>query len=147
MPTAAGGKATHVPLQISSTDYDPDTLTGLATDYHREEGAAPTAQTAGAERAAEAATCLSRALTPSPGHLVRMVQATFRGTPAYLGFYEQGSSGDHGPETVSVLAADRDDCLTLSFAQARPWPPVRDPLRARLLGIRVGYPVWEDAPS
>ncbi len=111
--TSAG---VSVVLETSDVDYTPDSLEALATDFAAapDEGQGrPVAEPGGTGRAARATACLAEAVRPTPGDPVRLIEASFQGTPAYLGFYERGSGGT----SILVVAADATTCTPLSASQ------------------------------
>ena len=121
-------------LEIVSTDFDADSLQAEAqTSASRfadatsdQEGAAvasPAAategKTAGAAPSAEALRCLRTAFDGFPGDPVRLVEASFEDTPAYLAFVLEGPGADQPADQMTVWVAARDDCSIVSLTSVR----------------------------
>ena len=121
-------------LEIVSTDFDADSLQAEAqTSASRfadatsdQEGAAvasPAAategKTAGAAPSAKALRCLRNAFDGFPGDPVRLVEASFEGTPAYLAFVLEGPGADQPADQMTVWVAARDDCSIVSLTSVR----------------------------
>jgi hypothetical protein len=121
-----------VPLEIqANVDYDATKLERLADSSAVRAGqettlAAPSAKDASAQSEASAAeaetavACLAR-----PGgltgrdRLVRLIQATFQGRPAYVGVYlEQPGTSQPADRVVIWVVASRD-CSILSYSTKR----------------------------
>ena len=67
-----------------------------------------------------ASTCLGRASGGGEGVLIRLVDAHFQGTPAYLGVYLTSPGADQPANAVRVLVVRKDDCSrVLSSAWAK----------------------------
>jgi len=118
-PTMGGA----VPLEISGQDLGSNgSLTQLAQGYAR-KGSVTAPESTGAATgaptdAAAAQACIQRAFRTVDGTLVRLVRARFRGTPAYLGFYEVGPGAGQPPNALTVRVASVLGCRPLSIAQA-----------------------------
>ena len=115
-----------VPLELQpNADYDATKLERLADSSAQRTGsqttlAAPSSADASAAKAEGARTCLA-----SPGglsgrdRLVRLIQATFQGQPAYIGVYLQQPGADQPADRIVIWVVARQDCSTLSFSFKR----------------------------
>jgi len=119
-----------VPLELQpNADYDATKLERLADSSAQRSTsettlAAPSAKDASAAQA-EAEAEAAAACLANPGgltgrdRLVRLIQATFQGRPAYIGVYlEQPGSGQPADRIVIWVVA-RQDCSTLSYSFKR----------------------------
>jgi anti-sigma factor RsiW len=126
--------ATATGVEVVATDFDPARLTELARSFVAESSgtvtsasgtpigaSAPLAPSGAARPAsvAEANHCIFTAFRRAPGALVRVLQASFRGTPAYLGFYEEGPGAGQPADLLTIRVASIDGCAPLSESQAR----------------------------
>ena len=114
-----------VPLELQpNANYDATKLERLA-DSSAQRGsqttlAAPSAADASAAKAGGATACLA-----GPGgltgrdRLVRLIQATFQGRPAYIGVYLQQPGADQPADRIVIWVVARQDCSTLSFSFKR----------------------------
>jgi Putative zinc-finger len=113
-----------VPLEVQkSTDYtaarletltrNPSKRTTNATD---EGGPSPQMVAVLSAQAQTAEACLRRpgGITVSD-HLVRLIQAKFQGTPAYIGMYKEGNP----PARIVIWVVSKPDCRILSFFSKR----------------------------
>ena len=158
LPAAAegGAVASIAPasrVEIQDVDYDVDSVQALAGSFAR--AAAPGVSGAPAsppwcrrprpggagvtaegrprtDRLSAAAACLSKAFADPQGELVRLIDARFRGTPAYIGIYLAGPGAGQPPD--SALVADR--------VEARLRDPALDDHQALRIsaGSRFGAP-------
>jgi DNA-binding transcriptional regulator YdaS (Cro superfamily) len=114
-----------VPLELQpNADYDATKLERLADSSAQRSSqailAAPSAADASAAKAEGATACLA-----SPGgltgrdRLVRLIQATFQGRPAYIGVYLQQPGADQPADRIVIWVVTRQDCSTLSFSFKR----------------------------
>jgi Putative zinc-finger len=140
-PQAAGDATAQLSpsslrLEVVDTDYDATTIADEARRFAAESttdraptadsGLAAEAQTAagspakilGRAKAARAMTCLETAFPDFPGTPVRLVQASFEGTPAYLAYVVEGPGAGQAPDTLSIWVASSVDCSILSLTQA-----------------------------
>ena len=62
--------------------------------------------------------CLSKAFGQPSGALVRLIQARFQGTPAYIGVYLVGPGAGQPPNRARVFVAAQDGCSIITSAQA-----------------------------
>ena len=122
-------------LEVVSTDFDAASLQSeaqasaarYADATADQEGAAPLAspaaategKTVGAAPSAEALRCLRTAFEGFPGDPVRLVEASFEGTPAYLAFVLEGPGADQPADQMTVWVAARDDCSIVSLTSVR----------------------------
>lgn len=79
---------------------------------------ADAAREAGPAASARARRCLRSAFTGHPGNLVRIVRASFEGTPAYLGYVLEGPGAGQPPRLLSIWVAAVEDCSILSLSSA-----------------------------
>ena len=126
-PTVPG----RLSLEIQQVDYDPTSLGRLAASYSSNVSnaspgsAAPrptgagTQTFAGQEETAAAASCLEGAFPGFGGQPIRLIRATFRGRPAYLGFYVEGPGAGLPSDELTIRVASIESCASLSFASAK----------------------------
>jgi hypothetical protein len=132
LPTAPDTR--NLRLEVVSTDFDATSLQAeaqasaarYADATSDQEGAAlasPAAategKTVGAAPSAEALRCLRTAFEGFPGDPVRLVEASFEGTPAYLAFVLEGPGADQPADQMTVWVAARDDCSIVSLTSVR----------------------------
>ena len=67
-------------------------------------------------QASRAQACVEEAFPKFPGAPIRLISATFEGTPAYLAVVLEGPAPGQPADTVSVWVVDRASCQPLSFA-------------------------------
>jgi hypothetical protein len=120
-------------LEIQDADYDTALVEGLALSYRALETAEaspvdggtsavdvapdlPTGRIA-PQRTDEALTCLRTAFADASIEPVRLIEARFDGTPAYLGVVLLGPGAGQAPDRVQVLVAARDGCTILTTTQ------------------------------
>ncbi len=117
------------PLVISTTDYGPTQVQGLAqagADRLSGRALAPSAAdaasvTLGSESEAQSArTCLLKTIPLEPEEqLLRLVQATFEHTPVYIGVFAEGPGAAQPPDRVVVFVVRRDGCTIVSYSAVR----------------------------
>ena len=115
-----------VPLELQpNADYDATKLERLADSSAQRGGfnatlASPSAEDASAGKAEGAAACLARpgGLT-GQDRLVRLIQARYQGTPAYLGVYLEQPGAGQPADRIVILVVARQDCSILSFSFKR----------------------------
>jgi len=115
-----------VPLELQpNADYDATKLERLADSSAQRAGfnatlASPSAEDASAGKAEGAAACLARpgGLT-GQDRLVRLIQARYQGTPAYLGVYLEQPGAGQPADRIVILVVARLDCSILSFSFKR----------------------------
>jgi len=121
---AATSGAVHLELQPDA-DYDATTLERLADSSAQRAAsettlAAPSAAGASAAQAEGATACLA-----GPGgltgrdRLVRLIQATFQGEPAYIGVYLEQPGAGQPADRIVIWVVARQDCSTLSYSFKR----------------------------
>lgn len=115
-----------VPLELQpSADYDAIKLERLADSSAQRAGsdtalAAPSVKDASAAQAEDAAVCLAKpgGLT-GDDRLVRLIQATFQGRPAYVGVYLENPGAGQPADRIVIWVVARRDCSILSFSSKR----------------------------
>jgi anti-sigma factor RsiW len=114
--TDAAGGAAAVPVETQNRDYDGRALEQLAKNTTGREAPAAFA----AKDGSEAVRCIERSLGVSlKGRLVRLIEARFGGTPAYIAVYLEGPGAQQAPDTSAVYVASKGDCRFLSTAAAK----------------------------
>jgi anti-sigma factor RsiW len=134
---AAAPAARDLRLEVVATDFDATSLQAeaqaSAARFADAEGAsepqehaalaspigAADAKVVGAARSAEALRCLRTAFEGFTGDPIRLVEASFEGTPAYLAFVLEGPGADQPADQMTVWVADRDDCSIVSLTAVR----------------------------
>jgi anti-sigma factor RsiW len=115
-------------IEVTDANYDADDLRGLVQGYARAAalGEAPAAAEAGdgseyalATRLPDARSCLRSAYPPVRGELVRVIEAHFEGTAAYVGIFVENERADPRGDTALVVVAGRSDCSALDIKKAR----------------------------
>jgi hypothetical protein len=121
---AATSGAVHLELQPNA-NYDATKLERLADSSALRAAkettlAAPSVADASAAQAEGAAACLARpgGLTDRD-RLVRLIQATFQGRPAYIGVYLERPDAGQPADRIVIWVVARQDCSTLSFSLKR----------------------------
>ena len=127
MPTPSGSGPPIVERQ--DIDYEPADVAALAADEAAprrraagtaDEAAAPeqaqARQPPGAEQAIQ---CVRRWASAAQGATpIRVIEATYQGTPAYLGVARQTPPGE-ASDRILVWVLARDACELISFTQRR----------------------------
>lgn len=114
-------------LELSSENFQPDTLGALASDaaakltagaagVQPETSGAPE-RTAAPGAAAEATACIQQAFEQVPGTPVRLIEAKFQGRPAYIGFYAESPGGGQPVVALTVRVASVQGCEILHITQ------------------------------
>jgi anti-sigma factor RsiW len=134
---ATAPAARDLRLEVVSTDFDAASLqteaqtsaaryadAGATTEPRENAAVASPAGTAedhvaGPVRSSEALRCLRTAFEGFPGDPVRLVQASFDGTPAYLAFVLEGPGADQPADQMTVWVAARADCSIVSLTSVR----------------------------
>jgi hypothetical protein len=125
-PATPVGAATRIEHQ--DADYDAMSVTELARSYAGKtyavalvasgQDGVPAATGSPAFRSA--ADCLDHAAGGDEGVLIRLVDATFQGTPAYVGVYLTGPGAGQPADAVRVLVVPKGECSRiLSSAWAK----------------------------
>jgi hypothetical protein len=115
-----------VPLEIQpNADFDAIKLERLADSSALRAGSdttlfAPSVKDGSAAQAEGAAACLAKpgGLT-SEDRLVRLIQATFQGRPAYVGVYLESPSAGQPADRIVIWVVARQNCSILSFSSKR----------------------------
>ena len=127
-PVTAVGSGTAT-LELSSENFQPDTLGALASDavaklaagaagvQTEASGAGSPARTAGPGAAAKATACIREAFQQVPGTPVRLIEAKFQGQPAYIGFYAESPGVGQPVDALTVRVASVQGCEILHIAQ------------------------------
>ena len=146
LPAAAGGGAVAsiAPasrVEVQHVDYDVNTVQALAESFARAAAPSvpavpgpsgvPQAATGNGEPVTQegsniqdgsmsaAAACLSKAFADPQGELVRLIDARFRGTPAYIGIYLAGPGAGQPPDSTLVRIASKHGCAILHSTTIR----------------------------
>jgi hypothetical protein len=116
----AGDGGASVALEKEGRNYDRRDLEDLA---EHGPSVSATAQPAAlsAKDGSAAVRCVERSMgtTRLTGRLVRLIDARFEGTPAYIAVYLEGPGADQPPDTSAVYVASKGDCRFLSTAAAK----------------------------
>lgn len=116
-----------VGLERQSVDYDTDSVQALAKSATGAAKETVSATDSGSTEAALAASadeaigCLqqSGAEFSASSRLVQLIEATFRGTPAYLGVFVQGPGAGQPADHAVVWIVEKQDCSFLTAASQR----------------------------
>jgi hypothetical protein len=110
-------------------DYDPDGIRAVAveaadalvSDQAGQGAGASASGAADSERRTSAAKgCVKQSGLQGPGdELVRLIEAEFEGTPAYIAVFAQGPGAGQPPDHVVVVVVATDDCRLLTSADLR----------------------------
>lgn len=114
-----GAAEEAVQVEIWDEDLDERDVKSLAREAAKVVPALPERDATASLAAADAATsCLvaSGATIDERDVLVRVVQATYLGTPAYLGVFHEGPGGGLPPERIVVWVVSSADCAILTLA-------------------------------
>jgi hypothetical protein len=115
-----------VPLELQpNADYDAIKLERLADSSAKRTAsettlAAPSVKDASAAQAEDAVACLAKpgGLT-GEDRLVRLIQATFQGRPAYVGVYLEDPGTGQPADRIVIWVVAKRDCSILSFSSKR----------------------------
>lgn len=117
-------------VEVTQADVRSDDLAGLAATVGGVKGpdaasggsaaVVPALDAARMDAAAlpKATACLTSAFADNPGTLIRVVEAGYEGTPAYLGFYAVGPGAGLPATRIQLLVASVDGCRPLATAYA-----------------------------
>ncbi|HTG47233.1 MAG TPA: zf-HC2 domain-containing protein [Actinomycetota bacterium] len=136
LPASNGAAGVSVPaatrVEVQDVDYDVASVQRLADQLAAATSGTrvPEAAVATGAAAAEvtfgpistfptASACLTQAFGQEPGKLVRVIQARFRGVPAYLGVYLVGPGAGQPADTGVVLIAAKEHCTILHSTTIR----------------------------
>jgi hypothetical protein len=73
----------------------------------------------GDEGLTEALECLARGAQAPLGRPVKLLDAAYQGTPAFIGVFLEGPGADRPPAAVVIWIVDRRTCTVLSLAEQR----------------------------
>ena len=126
-PDASPVPQGFVGLEQQSVDYDTDSVQALAKSAASVAKEAASATDSGSTEAAlaeagdRAIGCLkqSGAEFSASSRLVELIDATFRGTPAYLGVFLQGPGAGQPADHAVVWIVAKQDCALLTAASQR----------------------------
>ena len=115
----AAGATAAVAVEKQDRNYDGRGLEELAKDTAKGRSQ-PAAFAGAAKDGSEAVRCIERSLGVSlKGRLVRLIEARFGGTPAYIAVYLEGPGAQQAADTSAVYVASKGDCRFLSTAAAK----------------------------
>jgi Putative zinc-finger len=114
----------------TGVSYDAAGIHAVASDA---AGAVLAAEDAGGSQAAFASTvpdskertslardCIDQSGVRGPNDvLIRLIEARFEGTPAFIGVFAEGPGAGQAPDHIVVFVVARDDCRILSTASQR----------------------------
>lgn len=81
--------------------------------------AAEGGEIADAPKSVDAISCIAQGSQEDLGPPVKLIDASYEGTPAHVGVFLEGPDTGRAPEAVVVWIVARDDCRILSFAEQR----------------------------
>jgi hypothetical protein len=119
-PEAADAGAARRGVEIRDEDYTTADLQALALSARASGVDAAAAQAAlgkttyAVSDVPAARQCLATAYPPEKSDPVRLIDARFEHTPAYIGLFVDGPGGDKPARSVVVVVAAKDDCRVLS---------------------------------
>jgi hypothetical protein len=117
--TLGAGTTGTLQVEVLERDLDDRDLRRIARETAKVAPATPVAEDAVAFLAPdEAISCLaaSGATMDERDVLVRVIEADYLGTPAYLGVFHEGPGGGEPPNKVVVWVVSRADCAILTIA-------------------------------
>jgi anti-sigma factor RsiW len=125
-----------VMIEISAQDFQPASVRQLASSFAagKTQGSSAAATSGGVApsgpetnvapsagphpKVVTARACVKKAFRQVNGTLERLIQARFKGEPAYLAIYTQGSVPGQPDDAVTVRVAAIDGCRALTIAGA-----------------------------
>jgi hypothetical protein len=133
---AAGAEATPGVIPFAGLERQPDVSydeAGIHAVASDAAGAVLAAEAAGDSQAAFASTvpdsrertslargCIDQSGVRGPNDvLIRLIEAEFEGTPAFIGVFAEGPGAGQAPDHIVVFVVARDDCRILSTASQR----------------------------
>lgn len=129
---SAPGAALEVGLERQpGVDYDADGIEAVASaaledlaggDEQRTSAVAEDAIELAAGPAEGALACVARSGGPAPGPrdtLLRLIEAEYDGTPAFIAVFAQGPGAGQAPDHVVVWVVATEDCRILTTASSR----------------------------
>jgi len=120
----AADSLSSLTLELQQTDYDTAAVQALAGETARVAGPSEAAGVGAAvpvgtpQQAARARTCVAQAFPDFDGSPIRLISASFEGTPAYLAVVLEGPAPGRPADAVSIWVADHASCQPLSFTTA-----------------------------
>jgi predicted anti-sigma-YlaC factor YlaD len=112
-------------LEVQSVDYDVARLEALATEVATQVKSGATTvggsqSSAPPDTVQTALDCLLRASSFTENdRLVRLIEAKFQGTAAYLGVFLESPKAGQPPDQVVIWVVAKKDCSILSFSSKR----------------------------
>jgi putative zinc finger protein len=105
-------------IETQNTDYDAQAVSQLARSYQGHtfgvatdlRGPIATPPPGPTTAFGSASSCLGRAASGDQGELVRLIEARYEGTPAYIGVYLSGPGAGQPADGVRVLVVPTDSC-------------------------------------
>jgi len=132
---AEASEATAAPLPFSGLEqqldvnYDVEGIRAVASEAAaaveaaaRGEAASPLASDAegSAQRTGDAKGCVRQSGLQGPRDvLIRLIEAEFEGTPAYIAVFAEGPGAGQPPDHIVVWVVTTDDCRVLTSASQR----------------------------
>lgn len=122
-------------LEVQDANYDTAAVQAIAVSYRASSDVAPgsmgpamaatnagsvvegVASTLEPGRTDEALACVRTAYPAAPGVPVRLIQALYGGTPAYLGVFLSDPGAGQPPDTVTIVVAATHGCTVLTTTQ------------------------------
>jgi hypothetical protein len=91
-----------------------------AGDARGSQAALATSAEDSKERTSLARDCVDRSGVRGPNDvLIRLIEARFEGTPAFIGVFSEGPGAGQAPDHIVVFVVAKDDCRILSTASQR----------------------------
>jgi hypothetical protein len=91
-----------------------------AGDARSSQAALATSAEDSKERTSLARDCVDRSGVRGPNDvLIRLIEARFEGTPAFIGVFSEGPGAGQAPDHIVVFVVAKDDCRILSTASQR----------------------------
>jgi hypothetical protein len=91
-----------------------------AGDARGSQAALSTSAEDSKERTSLARDCVDRSGVRGPNDvLIRLIEARFEGTPAFIGVFSEGPGAGQAPDHIVVFVVAKDDCRILSTASQR----------------------------
>jgi hypothetical protein len=91
-----------------------------AEDARGSQAALATSAEDSKERTSLARDCVDRSGVRGPNDvLIRLIEARFEGTPAFIGVFSEGPGAGQAPDHIVVFVVAKDDCRILSTASQR----------------------------
>jgi anti-sigma factor RsiW len=113
-------------LEIQNTNYDNASIGVLAASFATaSSGAASSsgpemaANQASSQQTQKALACITRSAPKEHGQLVRLIQAKFNGSPAFISAFLEGPGANQPPDSVTIWVFSTKSCAILSSSFAR----------------------------